>query len=259
MKTMLHNFNKYRYLLMELTKKGIKLKYRKSYLGVFWSMLEPFLTMIVLSYVFGTLLNNKDPLFPVFILSGRLIFTLYQNATREAMRSIRNNASMIKKVYVPKYMYPISAVLFNYFLFAVSLIVLLLVSIYFKVKPTWHIIEALVPLGTLLIFSVGTGLLLATLNVFFRDIEYLWNVFMMLVMYCCAIFYDPARLIGTKAEWVLKWNPLYAIIKNFRQTVVYGEGLYFRSTMYALGFSVIVLIIGLIVFYKKQDEFILYI
>lgn len=255
------NFFKYKFLLAELVKKGIKLKYRKSYLGILWSLIEPLLTMFVLAYVFGTIFHNSDPLWSLYILSGRLIFTAYQNTTKAALTSIRSNSSMIKKVYVPKYMYPFSSVLFNYLLFIISLIDLVAVMVYYHedVVVSWHMFEAIIPLVVLLIFSIGSGLILATLNVFFRDIEYLWNVVLMLVMYMSAIFYKVDRLEGTSLDTVLNMNPIYVLIKNFRNTLLYGVGTDWLSMGYATVFSLVLLVIGVYVFYKKQDEFILYI
>ena len=107
MRERMKNFIRYRFLLGELVKKGIKLKYRRSYLGILWSLLEPLLTTCVLTIVFGTLFGNNDPTFPVYILSGRLLYSFFSQGTTGALKSIRSNASMIKKVYVPKYLYPL--------------------------------------------------------------------------------------------------------------------------------------------------------
>ena len=114
MKTYIENFKKYRFLLWELVKKGVKLKYRRSYLGILWTLLEPLLTMIVLTIVFGSMFGNPDPTFPVYILTGRLLYSFFSSATSGAMKSIRGNAGMIKKVYVPKYIYPLSSVCLLY-------------------------------------------------------------------------------------------------------------------------------------------------
>ena len=107
---MIQEWKRYNNLFVELVRKGIKLKYRRSYLGVIWSMIEPLLTMIVLTLVFGTILGHHDKTFPVYILSGRLIYSLFSQSTTTALKSIRANEGMIKKVYVPKYMYPLSSV-----------------------------------------------------------------------------------------------------------------------------------------------------
>ena len=140
MKKYVDNFMQYRFLLSELVKKGIKLKYRRSYLGMIWSMLEPLLTMIVLTIVFGTLYGNTDRTFPVYILTGRLLYSFFSQSTKAALKSIRQNSAMIKKVYVPKYLYPLSSVLFNYVIFLISLIVLAIVSVVLGVKPTVYVI-----------------------------------------------------------------------------------------------------------------------
>ena len=174
MKKYLDNLRQYQFLLSELVKKGIKLKYRRSYLGILWSMLEPLLSMVVLTIVFGTLYGNTDKTFPVYILSGRLLYSFYSSATKAALKSIRSNAAMIKKVYVPKYLYPLSTVIYNYIIFLISLVVLAIVGVILGVKPTIYLLQAPVALIIILILSYGSGMFLATIGVFFRDIEYLW-------------------------------------------------------------------------------------
>ena len=155
MKKYVDNFMQYRFLLSELVKKGIKLKYRRSYLGMIWSMLEPLLTMIVLTIVFGTLYGNTDRTFPVYILTGRLLYSFFSQSTKAALKSIRQNSAMIKKVYVPKYLYPLSSVLFNYVIFLISLIVLAMVSVILGVKPTFYLLQAPIALILILIMSYG--------------------------------------------------------------------------------------------------------
>lgn len=258
MKKYIDNFMKYRFLLSELVKKGIKLKYRRSYLGIIWSLLEPLLTMIVLSIVFGTLFGNHTKEFPVYILTGRLLYSFFSSSTKEALRSIRKNAAMIKKVYVPKYLYTLSGVLFNYVIFLISLIVLFGVAIVLGVYPTLYLLQAIIPLVLILILSYGCGMILATVGVFFRDMEYLWSVALMLVMYTCAIFYYPEKILESGWYWILRFNPLYCIIDIFR-SAVFGEMMDMQNFVYATVFSIVSLIVGLFCFKKKQDEFILHI
>lgn len=258
MREKLREFRQYGNLFAELVRKGIKLKYRRSYLGVIWSMIEPLLTMIVLTLVFGTLLGHHDREFPVYILSGRLIYTLFSQSTTTALKSIRQNEGMIKKVYVPKYLYPLSGIVFNYILFLISLAVLALVSLVLRVFPTPKIFLAVVPLFVLFLLSVGVGMLLATVGVFFRDVEYLWNVGLMLVMYTCAIFYYPERILDSGVSWILRYNPLFCIISDFR-SCIFGERMDMGMLLYALVFAVICIVIGSIAFDKNEDKFILYI
>ena len=257
MKQNILNFKKYRFLLSELVIKDIKLKYRKSYLGILWTLLEPLLTMLVLSAVFGGLYGKSDKQFPIYVLTGRLLYAYFSNATKAAMKSIRVNGSMIKKVYVPKYIYPLSSIISQFITFLISLVVLFGTAIVLKVKPTIYLLEAIIPLFILFIMVMGVGLILATLDVFFRDMEYLWGVILMIVMYCCAIFYEPARVVKRGFEWILTYNPLYSIILNFRNTVIYGQGLELNALLYSAGFSIVTLVIGIWMFYKKQDQFIM--
>ena len=253
----LKEWKQYKNLFSELVRKGIKLKYRRSYLGVVWSMIEPLLTMLVLTLVFGTLLGHKEREFPVYILCGRLIYSLFSQSTTVALRSIRQNESMIKKVYVPKYLYPLSGVCFNYVLFLISLVVLLGVSLVLRVFPTVRILLAVIPLGILFLMAVGIGMFLSTIGVFFRDMEYLWNVLLMIVMYTCAIFYYPDRIMESGVAWILKYNPLFCIIDNFR-SCVFGEPMNLGFLLYSLCFALASLVIGGWVFAKNENNFILH-
>lgn len=259
MKQYIENFKKYKFLLYELIKKGIKLKYRRSYLGVLWTLLEPLLTMAVLTMVFSGFYGKSDQTFPVYILTGRLLYTYFSNGTKVALKSIQSNARMIKKVYVPKYIYPLSGVIYNYVIFLISLIVLVGVSAVLRVKPTIYLLQAVIPLLLLFVMTLGVGMILATMNVFFRDLEYLWNVALMLIMYASAIFYDVSRVIENGYGWLFKINPLYMIIANFRECVLYGQPLSMEYLVPAAIFSFSSLFIGVYVFFKKQDEFILHI
>ena len=165
---------------------------------------------------------------------------------------------MIKKVYVPKYLYPLSGVIYNYIIFLISLLVLGIVSVVLGVKPTIYLLQAPVALIIILILSYGCGMFLATIGVFFRDIEYLWTVVLMLIMYTCAIFYYPSKLLKSGWAWILKFNPLYCTIQIFR-SAIFGEPMYAPYVIYAAAFSVGITILGLVCFKKKQDSFILYI
>jgi len=257
-KRLVANFTKYRFLLVELVKKDIKLKYRSSVLGFLWTMLEPLLTMIVLTLVFENMFERKIPNFPVYVLCGRLLYSYFSNGTKLALKSIRRNSSMIRKVYVPKYMYPLASALSGYITFLISLIVLVVVGIVQDVKPTWYIFQAIFPLATILVMTIGLGFILATLDVFFRDMEYLWSVLLMLIMYMSAIFYDPSKLLATPKGILIRLNPLYGIITNFRNAI-FGEPMNMTYFAYTAGLSVVVLIVGVFMFYRQQDKFVLYV
>jgi ABC-2 type transport system permease protein len=251
------NFDKYRFLLEELVKKDIKLKYRSSYLGMLWTLLEPLLTTLVLWYVFSGWYGRGDQNFPVYILTGRLMYSFFANSTKAAMKSIRSNSAMIKKVYVPKYIYPLSSILSNFVTFLISMIILVAAMIVFKVSITFYLLQIVVPLFLILVLSLGIGMILATLAVFFRDLEYLWSVMLMMIMYASAIFYDITdKKFIDKAPILKIVNPLFDVITNFRDAV-FGRPLGREELLISIIYSFGTLFIGIFMFYRKQDEFIL--
>lgn len=254
----INEFKHYRFLLSELVKRGIVLKYRRSYLGLAWTLLEPLLNMLVLTFVFGTLFGRSDKTYPVYVLSGRLLYSCFSQATTAALRSIRTNSAMINKVYVPKYLYPLSSIIYSYVIFGFSLIVLAVVSVVLGVWPTKYILLIWIPLLLLFFLSLGMGMVLATLGVYFRDMEYLWSVGLALLMYLCAIFYYPDSFMNAGKGWVLESNPLFCIIALFR-SCLYGTPMDMGYLAYAAIWCVISLAIGIGLFHKKQNTFVLHI
>lgn len=257
MKSLFKTSYNYRFLLEQLITKSIKLKYRKSYLGVLWSLIEPLMTMVVLSFIFGTLLGKGDKYFPVYVLSGRLLYSFFSAGTKATMKSIRANAAMIKKVYVPKYMYPLSACCSSYIIFLISLVDLFLVIFVMGMEVTPRMLLSVVPILILFLLTYGVGMILTSINVFFRDVEYIWDVGMMLIMYTCAIFYKVDSFVGSRKYIVFRLNPLYALIKCFRDCI-YGIPMEVSWLLYALGFSIATCLLGLWLFKKQQDKFILH-
>ncbi len=269
------NFMKYRYLLGELVSKNIKLQYRNSVLGVFWTFLQPLLTMIVLAFVFSNLFgrNSAEVVnYPVYLLSGRLLHQFFVQSTKKAMKSIRSNTSIIKKVYVPKYIYPLSGILSNFVTFLISLLVLVGVMVFYNVigkdpvAVSWQIIFAVVPVIVLFFLSLGVGMILATLDVFFKDVENLYDIFTLLLFYLTPIVYTIDRLGFAEGSWqamILKLNPMYGIIDMFRAAIIHSTEFmtYFsvNDFIYCSAFALICCAIGFLAFYKKQDKFILHI
>lgn len=252
------NFSKYRFLLKELVKRDIKIKYRRSVLGIFWSFLNPLLTMVVLTIIFSSIFSVSIENFPVYFLTGKLVFDFFAQGSKGAMMSIIRNADIIKKVYVPKYMYCLGVIFSNFVTFTLSLIVLFMVMIATQADFTIYILYSILPIFLLLMFTIGAGLLLAALTVFFRDIEHLYGVFVTMLMYGSAIFY-PASIIPEKYQFLFDLNPIYAIISLCRDSFLYGQMFDTGTLLYASVSSVVVLILGIFLFYKYQDKFILHV
>lgn len=252
------NFIKYKDLLWEFVKKDIKLKYRNSLLGIIWSMLNPLLIMVVLTFIFSNLFKNSIPNFPVYCLSGRLIYDFFSQSTNQSMNSITSKSSLIKKIYVPKYLYPLSRVISSFIIFLISLIPLLIIMIVTKVQVTKISILVVYPLISLFFISLGIGLILATINTFFRDMQHLYSVVLLIIMYASAIFYS-ADIINPKYVAILNLNPIFPVIKVFRDCILYGQITAINSWWLCAVYAIISVIVGTIIFSKNEDKFILYI
>lgn len=251
---------RYRYLLQNLISRDFKLKYRRSALGVAWSVLNPLLTCLVMWAVFGALFNARGQgieCFPVFLLIGQLMFNFFREATTMAMESVLKNAPLLRKVYIPKDIFPLEKVCFalvNCFFSLIALVLVMLVT-WTPIAPT--AVLALVPMVLLFFFSLGIGLFLSALYVFVRDIMHIWEVFCTLLVYGSAIFYDPSQMDGW-VQWVIKFNPIYHYITSVRECILWGMGLTLERTLICLACSVFSMALGLTVFKKNQDKFVLY-
>lgn len=263
-------FKKYRNLLSELTRKNVKLKYRDSWLGVFWSFLQPLLNMIVLSVVFGNIFGSDRKFivcYPVYLFTGRLLFEFFTSSTKRALTSFRSNAPIIKKVYVPKYMYPVSGILSNFVTFAISILCYVCVWIFFKATGiqggsgltiNGYALLFFIPMAILLVFVVGVGLILSVLQVYFRDVEYIWDVFCTLLFYCIPIIYPLQQITTPWVQIVIKINPLYSMLELFRQCVLYCQPMSWKLLLYALAWAFGTLLIGILIFNKKSDDLIIH-
>lgn len=258
MKKYIENFQKYIPLLQELVTRDVKIKYRKSILGVFWTLLNPLLMMLVLSIVFSNLFRFGVENYPVYILSGQVIFNFFSESTSSAMTSILNNAQLIKKIYIPKYLFTLARIASSVINIMASFSALLLVMIAMRMELHYTMFLGIIPMICLVILSTGVGLILATLTVKFRDIMHLYSVFLTALTYLVPVIYPMSLLEGSPFVYKLvNLNPLTTILTMFRELVIYGTIPTITSFVFAIVVSVGVLCIGLVVFYKKQDEFIL--
>lgn len=248
-------FQRYKFLIKQLVLRDFKTKYKRSVLGILWSFLNPLLTMTVQYIVFSTIFRSDIPNFALYLLTGIVCFNFFSEASSMALLSIVGNASLITKVYVPKYIYPLSRVLSSSINLLFSLIPLLAVMLLTGAPPRPALL--LLPFGLicLFLFSLGIGLLLSTSMVFFRDTQFLWGVVSMLWMYLSPIIY-PESIIPVKFLTLYKCNPLYHIIRFIR--IILMDGISPEPKAYGLCIiaSVVPLLIGAVVFKKNQDKFV---
>jgi ABC-2 type transport system permease protein len=251
-------WEKYEFLIKQLVSRDFKTKYKRSILGYFWSLLNPLLSMIVQYIVFSTIFKQDIENFPVYLLSGIVMFNFFSDAVGQGLNSILCNASLITKVYVPKYIYPVTKVLscsINLFISIIPLFVVMLIT---GEEFTKAIVLIVFPLLWVLIFSIGLALTLCAAMVFFRDTQYLWGIFSLIWTYATPLFY-PARIIPPQYAFILKINPMYHYIDFLRTLLISGRSPGLSQYVICTFSAFLMLVIGILVFKKTQDKFILYI
>ena len=257
-KAQLDTFNRFKYYLRLLVKRDFVARYRKSILGVIWSLLNPILMMLVMTLVFSTLFRFRIDNFPVYLLSGQIIWALFHESTMLAMTSVIASEGVIKKVYVPKYIFPLSKIISSLinliFSFAAFFVVIIVTGAPFY----WTMLLFPVAFIYVFVFSLGVAMLISSLAVFFRDITYLYGVLTTLLMYLSAIFWPVSILEGNFLSKIMGLNPIYQFITYFRQLVYWGTVPDLWTNVVCIGFALSSLCIGTYVFIKQQDKYILH-
>lgn len=249
---------KYMPLMQELVKRDLKLKYRRSVLGYLWSLLNPLLMMIIMTIVFSYMFRFDIPNYPLYLICGQTLFTFFNESTNLAMYSVIQNGLLIKKVYIPKYIFPISKVISSFITMSFSLVAILIVMLFTGTPFHVSILLFWIPLAMLLVFSSGVGMILSALAVQFRDVTHLYGVLTMAWMYLTPIFY-PISSVPEGVASFIGANPLYMYITIFRDLVLYGVVPTAEVWMTGLAVAVLMLAVGIVVFRKMQRNFILYI
>lgn len=249
------------YILVQLVSRDFKLKYRRSILGVAWSVLNPLLMMAVMAAVFSTLMrfsSDAIPSYPLYIILGNVTFSLMSDATSQGMGSIIGAASLLKKVKVSRWVFPVEKVLFAVVNFVFSLVAVLVVMLFVRVYPTWTVVVLPLFLVYITLFCCGLSLLLSALSVFFRDVMHLWGVVLTAWTYATPLFY-PQEILPAWMLSVERFNPMFHYVAYIREALLYQRLPTLRLNVICLAFGLISLILGVVVFRKAQGKFILYI
>lgn len=258
------NAAKDRFILQQLVTKDFKLRYRRSVLGVIWSVLNPLLMMIIMSFVFSYFLRSASvENYPLYLIVGNITFSLMNEATTGGLNSIISAAPLLKKVKVDRWVFPVQKVLSAVVNFGFSLIAVLVVMLFFQVMPTWHVVWMVPALLLLMVFCVGISLLIGAAAVFFRDMIHLWSVAITAWNYITPVFWDLSLLTNAGAPqivvWVVKANPMYNYIEMMRCAFVYQTSPSLTVVGLAAFWAVVALALGVWVFRKTEHKFILYI
>lgn len=256
-----------RFILKQLVTKDFKIKYRRSFLGVAWSVLNPLLMMIVMAVVFSTIFAQgrngavSPELYPLYLIVGNVTFSVMSESTNQALMSIIWASSLLKKVKVHRWVFPVQKVLFSLVNFGFSLIAVAIVMIWFHVVPTWHLILLPVCLFLLMLFCMGLGMMLSALTVFFRDIMHLWSVVITAWTYLTPIFWttDFIGRMPHVVRIIMYANPMYNYIQFMRDIFLFQTTPTFFTVGMCVAWAVVALVLGYVVFHKSEHKFILYI
>ena len=247
------NRKQYLFVIRELTSREIKRKYARSYLGILWSVLNPLLSMAVLSMIFTQIFSRSIENYPIYYLTGLILWQLFTGATNAAMTTLVDNKTMLIKVKLPMEIFVLARVYTAVVNLGYSLIAYVAMLIVFRVTPKWAMLYSPVIFILLIIFSLGLSYMLATAYVFFGDVKHLYSVILTLWLYCSALFYPVDQLTGLIKEVIVN-NPIFCYIDALRGVVMYGALPSLAENIRMILWAGIVYLIGYLIFRKNKNN-----
>ena len=241
----------YRFVIKELVMREFKRKYSRSFLGVIWSVLNPLLTMGVISLFFTQLLGRDTPNFPVYVLTGLLIFQLFTGATNSAMTTLVDSKAMLIKVKFPLEIFVVAKICSAIVDFGFSFVAYVVILLVFRIPPTGYMLFYPVILLCVILFVLGTSCVLSVAYVYFGDIKHLWSVVTMMIMWASAVFWSIDVLEGAPA-FIARANPIFNFINSARQVMLWQQLPSFWQNLQMVAWSVGVFVIGLKIFRKNK-------
>lgn len=235
------------FLVRQLTAREIKRKYARSYLGIIWSVLNPLLSMVVLSLIFSQLFRRSIENYPIYYLTGYLLWQMFTSATNSAMTTLADNKMLLLKVKFPMELFIWARVYTSLVNLGYSLVAYIAMLMVFKIQIRWTMLAAVPIIFFLTLFSLGISYILSSAFVFFGDIKYLYTVSLTLWMYCSAIFYPVEQLRGF-IRTVIQNNPMYIFIHCMRKAVMYGQLPFLQDFLKMAGWSMGMFLVGYITF-----------
>lgn len=254
----LQRIKKEKFLFEELVKRDFKQKYKRTILGMLWSILYPLLTLFIMKMVFSNFFGTSINHYTIYLFIGNLVFNYFKESTMGGMNALASNAHIFSKVNVPKYLFVLSknvSALINFLLTMIIFFIFVLID---KVPFHLSFFAIFIPIFLLIIFNVGLGMILSALYMFFRDMGYLYDVFTMLLMYMSAIFYNVEDF-PAKIQYLFLLNPVYCFIKYIRIIILDGTLPSVQFHLLCIGYAIIVATIGAIIYRKFNHKFLYYI
>lgn len=257
-KGIIEKLKKHQFLFEELVKRDFKSKYKRTVLGIAWSMLAPLLQLAVMALIFTQFFGRTTPHYIIYLFSGNLLFSYFSEATHQGMTALEQNAHIFSKVNVPKYIFLLSKNVASLINFALTMVIYFIFVIVDGIGLHWSFLTLIYPVLCLVAFNVGVGLILSALHVFFKDISYLYNILTTLLMYMSAIFYT-LDVFSPTVQNLFFLNPVYNYIHYFRSVVVYDTIPNLWQHALCLGYAVLALAAGMGMYHKYNYKFLYYI
>lgn len=247
-----------RFLFEELVKRDFTKKYKRTVLGMLWSVLGPLMTLAVMALVFTQFFGRNMEHYIIYLFCGNLLYGFFKESTSTGMTALYDNAGIFSKVNVPKYMFLLSKNVSTLINFGINLLVLFIFCIIDGVSFTWMFVLLIYPVGCLVVFNLGMGLILSAMFLMFRDMKYLYDIFTMLLMYVSAIFYSVSAY-PENIQKLFYLNPIYVYISYFRTIILEQRIPALWLHLLAAGYALVALLIGAVIYKKKNYKFLYYI
>ena len=255
---MLKKYYQYRFMFEELVKRDFKKKYKRTVLGMGWSILSPLLQLLVMRLVFTQFFGNHVEHYTTYLFCGNLIYSYFRESTNGGMSSLMNNASIFTKINVPKYLFLLSRNISSLINFGLTLCVFFLFALLDGIPFGLHFLALIYPILCLVVFNIGVGMILSAMFVFFQDTSYLYDVFTLLLMYLSAIFYTVDRY-SPSIQRLFLLNPVFCYIKYFRVIVLDGNLPSISFHLLCAGYALLMLGIGALIYKKNNHKFLYYV
>ena len=258
LKALRDTFLRNRFLFEELVKRDFTKKYKRTVLGMLCSVLGPLMSLGVMALVFTQFFGQKIEHYIIYMFCGNLLYSYFKESTVTGMTALYDNSGIFSKVNVPKYMFLLSKNVSCLINFGINLVVLFIFCIIDGVAFSWKFILLIYPIGCLVVFNLGMGLILSALYLMFRDLKYLYDIFTLLLMYVSAIFYS-IDVYDLHVQYLFYLNPVYVYIRYFRKIILDGDIPEPTFHLLAAGYALVALIIGAVIYKKKNYKFLYYI
>lgn len=255
---MIKKIKQYQFLFEELVKRDFTKKYKRTVLGMLWSVLGPLMSLGVMALVFTQFFGKTIEHYIIYMFCGNLLYSYFKESTASGMTALYANSNIFSKINVPKYMFLLSKNVSSLINFGINLLVLFVFCIIDGVAFSWKYILLIYPVGCLVAFNLGMGLILSALYLMFRDLKYLYDIFTLLLMYVSAIFYS-IDAYEQQIQYLFYLNPVYVYIRYFRMIILEGTIPPLALHLIAAGYALVVLVVGAVIYKKNNYKFLYYI